>query len=239
MKFEQSWPTILGHLPIFPLALKPFLLKWVCCTKRDANNVFEKYKTRIVVRGYAQEAGLDLDKTFTPVIRIESVRAILAITAANDLFILHVDCTNTFLNGWSDLELYVLQPEGFIDPKHPNKVLRLNKALYGLKQAPRIWYLLLCEVIVGLGFQVLESDASIYVRGETIVEVYVDDIKILGPSQQLCYEVYYELCKHFKMQDKGAVKSFLGLNITRNWEEHSISFQPGYIDRLLARFNMI
>src|SRR5947199_10689875 len=109
-----------------------------------------------------------------------------------------------------------------------------------LKQAPRIWYLLLCGVIVGLGFQVLETDTCIYVRGEIIVEVYVDDIKILGPSQQLCYEVYHKLCKQFKMQDKGAVKSFLGLNITRNWEEHSISInQPGYIDRLLSRFNMI
>ena len=95
-------------------------------------------------------------------------------------------------------------------------------------------------MIVGLGFQVLETDTCIYVHGEIIVEVYVDDIKILGPSQQLCYEVYHELCKHFKMQDKGAVKSFLGLNIMRNWEEHSISInQPGYIDRLLARFNMI
>src|SRR5436309_63268 len=193
MKFEQSWPTILGHLPIFPLALKPFLLKWVCRTKRDANNVFEKYKARIVVRGYAQETGLDFDKTFAPIVRIESVRAILAITVANDLFILHVDCTNAFLNEWSDLELYVLQPEGFIDPKYLEKVLWLNKALYGLTQAPRIWYLLLCGVIIGLGFQVLETDTCIYVHSEIIVEVYVDDIKILRPSQQPCYEVYYEL----------------------------------------------
>src|SRR5437762_12544836 len=79
----------------------------------------------------------------------------------------------------------------WICPKYPNKVLRLNKALYGLKQAPRIWYLLLCGVIVGLGFQVLETGTSIYVRGEIIIEVYVDDIKIIGPKQELCYEVYY------------------------------------------------
>ena len=223
-----------------PPGFKALSLRWVCRTKFDANNVFEKYKARIVVKGYAQEAGLDFDKTFAPVVRIESVRAILAIAAANDLFILHVDCTNAFLNGESDLEIYVFQPEGFIDPIHPRKVLRLNKALYGLKQAPRIWYLLLCSVIVSLGFTVLETDTSIYVRGEIIIEVYVDDIKILGPTKEVCYEVYYELCKHFKMQNKGAVKSFLGLNITRNWREHSISInQPGYIDRLLARFNMV
>ena len=119
-----------------------------------------------MVKGYAQEAGLDFDKTFAPAIRIESVRAILAFAAADDLFILHVDCTNAFLNGRSDWELYVHQPEGFLDPIYPNIVLRLNKALYGLKQAPRIWYLLLCGVIVGLGFVVLETDTSIYVRGK-------------------------------------------------------------------------
>jgi hypothetical protein len=223
-----------------PPGFKALPLRWVCRTKRDANNVFEKYKARIVVKGYAQEAGLDFDKTFAPVVRIESVRAILAFAAADDLFILHVDCTNAFLIGRSDWELYVHQPEGFLDPLYPNKVLRLNKALYGLKQAPRIWYLLLCGVIVGLGFVVLETDTSIYVRGEVIIEVYVDDIKILGPSKESCYEVYYELCKHFKIKDKGPVKSFLGLNISRNWQEHSISInQPGYIDRLLARFNMV
>src|SRR5438477_6110294 len=146
-----------------PPGFKALPLRWVCRTKRDANNVFEKYKGRIVVKGYAQQAALDFDKTFAPVVRIESVRAILAITAANDLFILHVDCTNAFLNGLSDLELYILPPEGFIDRKYPNKVLWLNKALYGLKQALRIWYCPLCGVIVGLGFQVLEIDTSIYV----------------------------------------------------------------------------
>src|SRR5436190_9675307 len=157
-----------------PPGFKALPLRWVCRTKRDANNVFEKYKGRIVVKGYAQEAGLDFDKTFTPVVRIESVRAILAIAAANDLFILHVDCTNAFLNGLSDLELYVLQLEGFINPKYPNKALWLNNALYGmygLKQLPGIWYLLLYGVIVSLGFQVLKTDTSIYVYGKIIIGV--------------------------------------------------------------------
>ena len=147
-----------------PPGFKALPLRWVCRTKCDANNVFEKYKACIVVKGYAQEAGLDFDKTFAPVVWIESVRAILAIAAADDLFILHIDCTNAFLNRWSDWEFYLRQPEGFLDPIHPDKVLCLNKAPYGLKQAPCIWYLLLCGVIVGLGFVVLETDISIYVH---------------------------------------------------------------------------
>src|SRR6266496_4674586 len=98
-----------------------------------------------------------------PVVRIESIRIILALAAANDLYILHVDCKNAFLHGKSDVELYVSQPEGFCDEEFPDKVLRLNKSLYGLKQAPRIWYLFLCGIIVGLGFVQLETDSCIYI----------------------------------------------------------------------------
>jgi len=106
--------------------------------KRDGNNVIERYKCRIVAKGYSQIAGLDFEKTFTPVVRIESVRCLFAIAAFLFLHMLHIDCMMAFLNGWSDLELYMQQPEGFIDKRFPRKVLRLNKSLYGLKQAPRI-----------------------------------------------------------------------------------------------------
>ncbi len=94
-------------------------------------------------------------------------------------------------------------------------------------------------MIVGLGFEVLETDTSIYVRREIIIAVYVDDMLIIGPSQEECNEIYQALGQHFQIENKGEVKSFLGLNITRNWEQHTISInQPGYIDKLLARFRM-
>ena len=95
-----------------------------------------------------------------------------------------------------------------MDPRYPDKVLRLNKSLYGLKQAPQIWYLLLCGVIVGMGFVVLETDSCVYTRGKIIIEVYVDDIQIAGPDEASCREVYLELSRHFKVQDKGPVQSF-------------------------------
>lgn len=73
------------------------------------------------------EADLDCDKTFAPV--VESVHTILAIAAANNLYIQHVDCKSAVLNGNSDLKLYITQPEGFIDPLYPESVLPLNKSL--------------------------------------------------------------------------------------------------------------
>ena len=118
-------------------------VRWVCRTKRDAMNVFERYKARIVVKGYAQEVELDFDETFAPVVRIDTVRTLFAIAAAKDLCIIQVDCKSAFLHSKSDFRIYIQQPEGFADVNHPNAVLLLNKALYGLKQAPRLWYLLL------------------------------------------------------------------------------------------------
>jgi hypothetical protein len=82
-------------------------LRWVFRIKRDAKGKFEKYKCRIVVKGYSQIAGLDFNETFAPVVRIESIRVIFALAAANDLYILHIDCKNAFLHGESDVEIYV------------------------------------------------------------------------------------------------------------------------------------
>jgi hypothetical protein len=127
-------------------------LKWVFRIKRDAKGKFEKYKCRVVVKGYSQIAGLDFDETFAPVVRIESIRIIFALAATNNLYILHIDCKNAFLHGESDVEIYVTQPEGFVDERFPAKVLHLNRSLYGLKQAPHIWYLFLCGVVTDLGF---------------------------------------------------------------------------------------
>ena len=143
------------------------------------------------------------------------------------------------MHSYSDFEIYVEQPEGFVDVNHPNTVLLLNKALYGLKQASRLWYLFLSEVILGMGFQVLEMDTSIYVCGETILVVYVDDILIASLSLSSCNSVASEIAQKVEIINKGKVKSFLGLNVGRNYPQHAMSIsQPGYIDRLLARFNM-
>ena len=223
-----------------PVGKKAIGLKWLYKMKVDGTGKFENYKSRLVAKGYAQIAGLDFDETWAPVVRIESVRTLLAIAAMNGLVIIHMDARHAFLHGDSDFELYVEQPEGFVDQGWPTAVLRLNKSLYGLKQAPRIWYLLLCETICSLGFEVSVTDPSIYFHSQLgmILAVYVDDILVCGPSEFICQEFYKAISQFFRMKDKGPVSSFLGMNITQTPEYIAIN-QIGYIDRMLERFQMV
>jgi Reverse transcriptase (RNA-dependent DNA polymerase)/Integrase core domain/Pol polyprotein, beta-barrel domain len=210
--------------------------KWVFKLKKDGNNRIIKYKARVVAKGYSQVAGLDFDETFAPVVRIESVRVLLALALFYGLYILQVDAKTAFLNGNSDLDLYISQIDGFIDKLRPNLVLKLNKSLYGLKQAPRIWYLLLCSVIQSIGFEPLPSDPSIYFSAEkgVFLAVYVDDILIFGKNKQSCDDVYNYLSRHFKMEYIGPPTTFLGLNITRSYSGEYLAInQPGHINRML------
>jgi Reverse transcriptase (RNA-dependent DNA polymerase) len=112
--------------------------KWVFKIKRDGNNKFERFRARIVAKGFSQVFAIDFDKTYAPVVRIDTVRHLFALAAFYGLYILHADAKTAFINGNSDVVLYIEQPEGFIDSRFLRKVLRLNKSLYGLKQAPRI-----------------------------------------------------------------------------------------------------
>jgi transposase InsO family protein len=211
-------------------------VKWVFKIKLDGNNKIERYKCRIVVRGFSQIAGLDFEETFAPIVRIESVRCLFAHAAFEGLHLLHIDCKTAFLNGQSDVKLYVEQPEGFIDERYPHKVLWLNKLLYRLKQAPRIWYLLLCNIIISLSFTALESDPSIYRNHSTgaIIAVYVDDILVAAPTEHLTKQFYSNLAKHFRIENIGPPTTFLGLNISQTQHFSDSKFidnQPNGIHR--------
>jgi hypothetical protein len=161
-----------------------FFLRWVFRIKRDEKGKFEKYKCIIVVKGYSQVAGLDFNETFAPVVRIESLRVIFTITAANGIYMLHIDCKNASLHGESDVEIYVTQPEGFEDNRCPQKVLHLNKSLYGLTQAPRIWYLFLCGVVSELGFVAPEWIPAFVFEGKSFSQFPLTTFKWLAKPKK-------------------------------------------------------
>ncbi|GJR85654.1 retrovirus-related pol polyprotein from transposon TNT 1-94 [Tanacetum coccineum] len=115
-------------------------LKWLWKNKKDEDQTVIHNKARLVAKGYAQEEGIDFKESFAPVARLEAVRIFVAYAAHKSFPIYQMDVKTAFLNGPLKEEVYVAQPEGFVDPDHPEKVYLLRKALYGLKQAPRAWY---------------------------------------------------------------------------------------------------
>nr|GFB64940.1 retrovirus-related Pol polyprotein from transposon TNT 1-94 [Tanacetum cinerariifolium] len=94
-------------------------------------------KSRLIVRGYRQEEGIDFEESFALVARMEAIRIFLAYAACKSFTVFQMDVKTTFLHGTLKEDVYVCQPEGFIDVDHPSHVYKLKKALYGLKQAPR------------------------------------------------------------------------------------------------------
>ncbi|GKE74965.1 copia protein, partial [Tanacetum coccineum] len=120
--------------------------------KCDAENIVVRNKTRLVAKGYRQEEGIDFEESYAPVARLEAVRIFIAYVAHKNITIFQMDVKTAFLNGPLKEEVYVSQPEGFIDPKFQDHVYRLKKALYGLKQAPRAWYDKLSSFLIQHGF---------------------------------------------------------------------------------------
>ncbi|GKF14037.1 retrovirus-related pol polyprotein from transposon TNT 1-94, partial [Tanacetum coccineum] len=87
-----------------------------------------------------EEEGIDFEESFSPVARLEAIRIFIAFAAHMNMIVYQMDVKTAFLNGILRGEVYVSQPDGFVDPENPNHVYKLKKALYGLKQTPRAWY---------------------------------------------------------------------------------------------------
>ncbi|GJS52771.1 retrovirus-related pol polyprotein from transposon TNT 1-94 [Tanacetum coccineum] len=139
-------------------------LKWLWKNKCDYENIVVRNKTRLVAKGYRQEEGIDFEDSFSPVARLEAVRMFIAYAAHKNITIFQMDVKTAFLNGPLKEEVYVSQPEGFIDPEFPDHVYRLKKALYGLKQAPRAWYDKLSSFLIEHDFtKVHQSPRGIFI----------------------------------------------------------------------------
>nr|GFA03674.1 retrovirus-related Pol polyprotein from transposon TNT 1-94 [Tanacetum cinerariifolium] len=113
-------------------------LKWIYKVKLDELGGILKNKARLVARGYRQEEGIDFEESFAPVARLEAIQIFLAYAAHRNMVVYQMDVKTTFLNGNLREDVYVSQPDGFVDSDNPNHVYKLKKALYGLKQASRM-----------------------------------------------------------------------------------------------------
>nr|GEU43426.1 Gag-Pol polyprotein [Tanacetum cinerariifolium] len=125
------------ELVLSPDGIKPLTLKWLFKNKHDEENTVIRNKTRLVVRGYRQEEGIDFEESFALFAQMEAIRIFLAYAIHKGFTVYQMDVKTAFLHGSLKEDVYVCQPEGFIDADHPSHVYKLKKALYGLKQASR------------------------------------------------------------------------------------------------------
>ncbi|GJR93872.1 retrovirus-related pol polyprotein from transposon TNT 1-94 [Tanacetum coccineum] len=147
-----------------PDNIKPLTLKWLFKNKHDEENTVIRNKSRLVVRGYRQEEGIDFEESFAPVARMEAIRIFLAYAAHKSFTVFQMDVKTAFLHGTLKEDVYVCQPEGFIDADHPSHVYKLKKALYGLKQAPRAWYDELSTFLLQNHFFKGTIDPTLFIR---------------------------------------------------------------------------
>nr|GEW92636.1 hypothetical protein [Tanacetum cinerariifolium] len=123
-----------------------------------------KNKARLVVHGYHQEEGIEFEESFAPVARLEAIQIFLAYAAHKNMVVYQMDVKTAFLNGNLRDEVYVSQPDGFVDQDNPNHVYKLKKALYGLKQAPRAWYDMLSSFLISQDFSKGSVDPTLFIR---------------------------------------------------------------------------
>nr|GEZ47118.1 copia protein [Tanacetum cinerariifolium] len=144
--------------------ISPLTLKWLFKIKHDEEQTVIQNKSRLVVRGYRQEEGINFEESFAPVARMEAIRIFLAYDAHKSFFVFQMDVKTAFLHGSLKEYVYVCQPEGFIDADHRIHVYKFKKALYGLKQAPRAWYDELSTFLLQNHFFKGTIDPTLFIR---------------------------------------------------------------------------
>ncbi|GJU32933.1 putative ribonuclease H-like domain-containing protein [Tanacetum coccineum] len=159
-------------------------LKWIYIVKLDELGGILKNKARLVARGYRQEEGIDFEESFSPVARLDAIRIFLTYAAHMNMVVYQIDVKTAFLNGILREEVYVSQPDGFVDQDNLNHVYKLKKALYGLKQAPRAWYDLLSKFLLSQEFSKGTVDPTLFIRrqGKDIFrsKYALESLKIYG-----------------------------------------------------------
>ncbi|KAJ9553795.1 hypothetical protein OSB04_017840 [Centaurea solstitialis] len=219
-EMQSMYDNQVWELTDLPQHCKAVGRKWVFKKKTDMDGNVHTFKARLVAKGFTQTHGIDYDETFSPVAMLKSIRILMAISAYFNYEIWQMDVKTAFLNGKLTEDVYMEQPEGFEDPKNPNKVCKLLKSIYGLKQASRRWNLHFDERIKEFGFT-------------------KNDILLIGNDVPTLQSVKSWLSKCFQMKDLGEAAYILGIKIYRNRSKRLIGLsQSTYIDKILKKFRM-
>ena len=216
--------------------------KWVYKTKKGANGAIERHKARLVAQGFSQKYGQDYDETFSPVVRFESLRMVIALAVQNGLKLHQMDVTTAFLNGELLEEVYMKQPEGYVVKGKESLVCKLQKSIYGLKQSPRCWNSALDDYLKKMGFVQAAGDPCLYMASEGemfLIAIYVDDILLAAKTIERLNAVKQALSQKFQVKDMGELHYFLGVRVVQDQKAGSVWIgQQSYTESILKKFGM-
>ena len=223
--------------------------KWVFAYKVGRDGYLEKFKARLVARGFTQKRGVHFDKVFSPVVKIQSVRLLTAAAFASGFYMHQFDVDVAYLNGEMDYVNYMTMPPGLekLGPNGEQMVCKLVKGLYGTRQAGRLWYLNLIQYLKEIGFSMIESDRCVMVlKGSVsstgapaLIAIYVDDCIVVSPSMELITELKTRFHEKYSIKDLGDAKWMLKIQIERmseNGTEVLWMGQPQYVAKLQDQF---
>ena len=211
--------------------------------KRLSSGAIEKFKCRLVANGNTQKAGVDFDRIFSTVVKITTIRVVLAIAAARDYNLTSIDVQQAFLQGKLDEDLYMQMPPGLPSRSSDGRriVCKLDRSLYGLKQAGRVWWQLLTSFLLDWGFKQSAIDVCLYTytspTGSILwLLVWVDDTIIVDDDEALRERFVADLGKRFPIEDKHELEWILGVKVARCRKTNSLSLsQELYVRDLCKR----
>jgi hypothetical protein len=187
--------------------------------KLHADGTIERHKARLVAKGFTQTEGIDYTDTFSPVVKMTTVRVFMAIAASQDWPLFQLDVNTTFLHGDLNEEVYMKAPPG-LTLDSPDLVCKLQRSLYGLKQASRQWNAKLTETLTSTGYIQSKADYSLFTKktslGYTAILVYVDDLVLGGTDINEINHLKALLDSKFSIKDLGSLKYFLGFEVARS-----------------------
>ena len=216
-------------------------VKWVFKPKLNENGEVDKFKARLVVKGYHQKEGIHFHEVFAPVARWDTIRVILGIAVEKGWNVFQLDVKSAFLHGELMEEVFVEQPKGFEVTYKSDKVYKLRKALYGLKQAPRAWYSRIEGFFLQNGFEKYYCEHTLFVKKEEerclIVSLYVDDLIYTRNSTEMFEEFKSSMMNEFPMTDLGKMRYFLGVEVVQDKKVIFIT-QRKYAEEILKEYEM-
>jgi hypothetical protein len=261
---NSTWDIVDFPIKNHKLIQSRFVLK----TKLKSNGDIERRKARLVAKGYNQRPGIDFDETFAPVVRMGTVRTMMALSTELKLIVHQMDVVSAYLNGDLEEELYMSLPDELepslweIIRNHDDieivnkskiwlkqlqaggrKVCRIRKSIYGLRQSGRQWNKKLDQTLKSLGLKPMAADPCLYVQKTAenlmLVAIYVDDLIIATNDMKKMSEIKESLQSAFKMKDLGPIHYCLGIEFKQDLENNTITMsQAKYSEEILQRFEM-